>query len=136
VSPDLPKNSPEPREDERHRVRIAHLVAAALCGVQALAMVSFAVWVLIAGRAGPVDYEAGIVVFSVVLSGILAGIGWALTRDDTRWRGAALTLQIIFALMMQLPGQPAWVVMLARAPFIIAALALVAAIFFDNRQRD
>ncbi len=107
-----------------------------MCLAEAVAMLAFAIWVLVAGRAGPVDYEAGIVVFSVVLSGILAGIGWALTRDDTRWRGAALTLQIIFALMMQLPGQPAWVVMLARAPFIFAALALVAAIFLDNRQRD
>ncbi len=107
-----------------------------MCLAEAVAMLAFAIWVLVAGRAGPVDYEAGIVVFSVVLSGILAGIGWALTRDDNRWRGAALTLQIIFALMMQLPGQPAWVVMLARAPFIFAALALVAAIFLDNRQRD
>lgn len=97
-------------------------------------MVGFAIWVLVAGRAGPADFEAGVIVFSLVLAGILGYLAWALFADDARVRGAALTLQVIFALMMKIPGESFWVVTLARLPFVLGAIALVAAIYLDNRD--
>jgi len=129
TSPGRPPAHPE----RQGGLRWAHLVSAAICALESVGMVGFAIWVLLAGRSGPADFEAGVIVFSLVLAGILGYLAWALFTDDARVRGAALTLQVIFALMMRIPGESFWVVTLARLPFVLGAVALVVAIYLDNR---
>lgn len=129
-----PTGRPPTPPEQQGGLRLAHLVSAAICALESVGMVGFAIWVLLAGRSGPADFEAGVVVFSLVLAGILGYLAQALFRDDARVRGAALTLQVIFVLMMKIPGEPFWVVTLARLPFVLGAIALVAAIYLDNRD--
>ncbi|HNN49298.1 MAG TPA: hypothetical protein PKM12_09975, partial [Marmoricola sp.] len=66
--------------------------------------------------------------------GILGYLAQAFFRGDSRGRGAALTLQVLFVLMVRIPGEPWWVVGLARMPFLLAAAALVTAIYLDNQD--
>jgi hypothetical protein len=133
------EKAPQPPQDGPNHaggLLIAHRIGAALCALEAVALVAFAVWVLAAGRSGPVDFEAGVIVFVLALAGILGYLAWALFRGDTRGRGAALTLQVIFVLMMRIPGESFWVVLLARLPFLVGAITLVAAIYLENRDEN
>ena len=104
--------------------------------MEAVALIGFAIWVLAAGRSGPVDFEAGIIVFCLTLAGILGYLAWALFRGDSRVRGAALTLQALFVLMIRIPGESFWVVMLARFPFLLGVITLVVAICLEHPDED
>ncbi len=129
-----PSREPTTATAESDKLRLAHRVAAGFCALEAVALLGFAIYVVIAGRGGPVDYEAGVVVFVVALAGILGYLAQAFFRGDSRGRGAALTLQVLFVLMVRIPGEPWWVVGLARMPFLLAASALVTAIYLDNQD--